>query len=327
MSSEMQFPPLGRQPKTWATYAREGARIASKLAKEVGSTDSSLLVARFIATGSKYSQRTFRLYKACLLQHLISQAVPPSVVRLLSEASSKDCAKKGGVRTSGRKSKKVSSDDRSLLLKALRSSGSKSASLAADYFEAGLILGPRPIEWIASDLEVLAKSPPLDAPDGATHLVHFRNAKRDLNGVRGNGDVRTIFVSLTSSEAALIARVMRDANDHASNWPIHYNNLRAALRYAGKKLWPRRLTVPCFYTTRHQSQADAKASGKRLNEIAAMFGHASDNTSTQHYARSKQGDKNMCKVAPTALSLARVRNQATTEYMLLRPNGKNFEQM
>ena len=326
MSSEMQFPPLGRQPGTWDTYSRQGARIARSLSAEIGSTDSSLIVAAFLARGGRYSQRTFRLYKACLLQHLGSQGAPPSVVRLLNEASSKDCIKKGGAKTSGQKSKKVSATDRALLLDALRSSGSRSATLAADYFEAGLILGPRPIEWVGSAFEVLSKLPPLDAPAGATHLVHFRNAKRDMNAVRGNGDVRSLYVSLNSAEAALLARVIQDANSNASTWPKHYNNLRAALRYAGRKLWPRRTSVPCFYTTRHQSQADAKASGKRLNEIAAMFGHASDNTSTQHYARATQGDKNMCKVAPTALSLARVRNQATTEHMLLRSNGKNFEQ-
>lgn len=326
MSSEMQFPPLGRRPGTSDTYSKQGARIARQLSDEIGSTDSSVIVAAFIARGGRYSQRTFRVYKACLLQHLAIQGAPPSVIRLLNEASSKDCAKKGGANTSGGKSKKVSATDRSLLLDALRSSGSKSAGLAADYFEAGLILGPRPVEWVHSAFEVLPQLPPVDAPSGATHVVHFRNAKRDENEIRGNGEVRSLYVTLTTAEAALVARVIGDANDHATDWATHYNNLRAALRYAGRKLWPRRKSVPCFYTTRHQSQADAKASGKRLNEIAAMFGHASDNTSTQHYARATQGDKNMCKVAPTALSLARVRNQAATEHMLLRPNGKNFEQ-
>lgn len=326
MSSTMEFPHLGRQPGTWQTYEARGARIALRLSKEAGSTDSSVIVARFIASGTKYSQRTFRLYKASLLQHLTAQHAPPSVLRTLTEASSKECAKKGGAKTSGRKSKKVSAEDREALLAALRATGTKSASLAADYFEAGLILGPRPVEWVGSLLDVLPELPPIDAPAGATHQVNFPNAKRDMNGIRGNGDVRTIYASLSSSEAALIARVVHDANQSGANWPTHYNNLRAALRYAGKKLWPKRHKVPCFYTTRHQSQADAKASGMPLNEVAAVYGHSSDNTSTQHYARATQGDKNMCKVAPSALSLARVRNQATTEHMKERSIGKNVEQ-
>lgn len=326
MSSEMQFPPLGRQQSTSNTYAEEGARIVRKLSAEISSSDSSLIVAHFIASGRRFTQRTFRLYKACLLEHLATLGAPPSVLRTLQEASSKDCAKKGSATTSGRKLKKVSIEDRVSLLEALRASGTRSAALAADYFEAGLILGPRPVEWVGSTFDVLPELLPLDAPAGATHVIDFPNAKRDVNEVRGNGPKRSLYVSLSPNEAALVARVVADANANGSTWPAHYHQLRAALRYAGKKLWPRRKSVPCFYTTRHQSQADAKASGKRLNEIAAMYGHASDNTSTQHYARSTQGDKNMCKAAPTALSLARVRNQRVTEKTSLRPESKNPEQ-
>lgn len=320
MSFATQFPPLGQSNSTKDTYLELGGRLARRMAMATGSTDPSLWVAHFITDGQRLSQRTFRLYKAALLHHLQRFNVAPSVIKVLGDASSKNCAKKGAKTTSGAKAKKVSGPDRGALLEALRESGSSMASLAADYFEAGLILGPRPIEWVGASITALLGDLPIEAPVDCTHLVVFRNAKRDQEGVRGNGDERSIYVTLTAGQAALITRVMADAALHGSSWKSHYDTLRAALRYVAMKLWPRRNKVPCFYTTRHQCQADAKASGLKPNEIAALFGHASDNTSTQHYARTASGDKNMCKLRPTALSLARVRNQTVTFRQLSQVN-------
>ena len=324
MNSKQNYPHLGRQKKTSDTYATKGKRLAERLADEAGSTDSAVVVAKFISSTSRFTQRTFRLYKAQLLEHLARSNAPPGVLKTLSDASSKECVKRGGPGTSGAKAKKVSGEDQALLLETLRASGSATAQLAADYFEAGLLIGPRPMEWVGASIKVIARNPPIDAPATATHVLQLINAKRDLNGVRGNGDVRTIYATLSVNEAAVIARVIGDATQHEHTWQKHYNAVRAALRYAGKKLWPRRSKVPCFYTTRHQSQANAKASGMRLNEIAAVYGHASDNTSTSHYARKSSGDKNMCKVAPTAVSLARVRNQQTTEALVVSAKSKQL---
>lgn len=320
MTLDSNYPPLGRQQATSDTYAAKGMKLAEKLGKQAGSTDPSIIAALFLASAKRYTQRTFRLYKAQLIEHMTRQNVAPGVIKVLADASSKDCAKKGGPGTSGSKAKKISQVDRDLLLARLRKSGSATSSLAADYFEAGLLIGPRPAEWAGAELDVVSSQRPIDAPATATHLLKLHNAKRDVNGVRGNGDFRLVYASLTPGEAALIARVIGDATTNEDSWETHYNRLRVSLFHAGKMLWPKRSKIPCFYTTRHQAQADAKASGMKLNEIAAVYGHASDNTSTNHYARKSSGDKNMCKVAPTAVSLARVRNQqATAEHL---PGGR-----
>lgn len=324
MTTSHSYPQLVLSPKTAQTYADRGARIAQRLAAEAGSLDMAVVVATFLASGPRFAQRTFRLYKACLLEHLARQDAPPLLLKQLREATSKDCPKKGGDGTSGKKLKKVSLEDRRALLAKLRTIGTRSAILAADYFEAGLIVGPRPVEWVGAVLSALPRTSPMDAPPNATHLLELRNAKRDEQGIRGNGEVRLIYVSLTSHQAALITRVAADATAHTSDWSNHYTKLRSALRYAARTLWPQRAQLPCFYTTRHQSQADAKASGMPLAAIAAVYGHASDNTSTKNYARKSQGDKNMCKVSPTAVSLERVRNIRAPARREVRTPGKNL---
>ncbi|SFF31303.1 hypothetical protein [Paracidovorax wautersii] len=318
MTLNSNYPPLGRQQATSDTYAAQGLRLAEKLAKTTGSSDPSIIAASFLASANRYSQRTFRLYKAQLIEHMTRHRVAPGVIKVLMDASSKNCTKKGGPGTSGNKAKKISQVDRELLLARLRKSGAATSCLAADYFEAGLLIGPRPAEWAGAELRVISTPRPLDAPATATHLLKLPNAKRDMNGVRGNGDFRLVYASLSAAEAALITRVIADATKNEHSWAAHYNRLRVSLFHAGKMLWPKRAKIPCFYTTRHQAQADAKATGMRLNEIAAIYGHASDNTATSHYARKSSGDKNMCKVAATAVSLARVRNQEATSKHLLR---------
>lgn len=312
-----QFPALGRTAATRSTYEVKGANLAKRLSAQVGTEDPSELLARFLSSSVNYSQRTFRLYKASLLQHFTDSGVAPSVLRLLKLASSKDLPKRS-VHTSGLKAKSVQPEDQVLLLAMLRTRRSKTAGLAADYFQAGLIAGPRPVEWIGATLEVLDRGLPIDAPASATHRISFVNAKRDEFQIRGNGATRSVYLTLGAADAAAIIRVIADARANAKDWDMHYDRLRGVLRYAAKTLWPKRKKVPCFYTTRHQSQANAKASGKKPNEVAAIYGHASDNTATQHYARASQGDKNMYKAAPTALSLAQVRNQKVTARLLGR---------
>ena len=305
------FLPMGRSAATQSIYLREGEALANRLSKALKSTDSSAVVAEFLAHADRFSQRTFRRYKACLSAHLKNAKASPSVLRKLDLASSKELAKRSK-KTSGKKAKTVNAPDQVLLLAALRARKGKTAQTAADYFEAGVIAGPRPIEWLGAQLSVIDKSP-MDAPAGTTHSLTFVNAKRDINEVRANGISRDMYLELSANEAAVFARVIQDANLHREQWGKHYSRMRGVLRYTGKTLWPKRNKVPCFYTTRHQSQANAKASGKPLNEIAAIYGHASDNTPTQHYAHASQGDKKLYKVSPTALSLARVRNQKVTD--------------
>ena len=115
-----QFPALGRQAATQKTYELLGAGLAKRLAAQASTLDPSELVAEFLSGSDQYSQRTFRLYKARLLQHLTVRQVAPSVLRTLELASSKTCAKTSG-RTSGKKAKTVQPDDSALLLALLLS--------------------------------------------------------------------------------------------------------------------------------------------------------------------------------------------------------------
>lgn len=233
------FPALGTQAATRRTYAETGARLAKRLSIATGSTDPAFLVAEFLVNTRRFSQRTFRLYKASLLEHFSNINVAPSVLHRLSNASSKDCDKTSE-RTSGLKAKTVQAADQLLLISKLRSRDSQTATLAADYFQAGLIAGPRPVEWTGAELAILIGHKPVDAPPSATHTLTLPNAKRDAANIRGNGATRTVYLCIGAVDAAAIVRVIADAKMHTHDWATHYDALRGVLKYAAKSLWPRR---------------------------------------------------------------------------------------
>jgi integrase len=81
-----------------------------------------------------------------------------------------------------------------------------------------------------------------------------------------------------------------------------------------RRLWPpegRRTRWPTLYSLRHQIAADAKQSGGSKAEVAALMGHASDETAGRHYGRRVSGQRRL-KVQPSAADVATVRPRART---------------
>jgi integrase len=61
------------------------------------------------------------------------------------------------------------------------------------------------------------------------------------------------------------------------------------MRAATRACFGKRKRYPTLYSLRHQFAANAKACGLTKAEIAALMGHASEDTAGRHYARRTTG--------------------------------------
>jgi hypothetical protein len=73
-----------------------------------------------------------------------------------------------------------------------------------------------------------------------------------------------------------------------------------------RKRWPNRDSHITLYSLRHQFSANAKASGFTRLEIAAMMGHAVDDTAVVHYGRKRSGF-DLVRISPDPADVARVK--------------------
>lgn len=307
------------KPETIARYVRDGRVLAVRWLGVTRASDPAAVVAAFLSSAKtrRYASSTLGLYKAQILAYLRSLNATPAVLNTIQNFDAAPLASSER-RTSGLKLQKISQVESRCLLDHMRSFHSESASpsevwlVTADFWEATLILGLRPVEWTQATIR---PAMPIDAEDvvgvaQVTHRIDVVNAKH--NAARGNGETRTIYAQLTFEQAKLLQSVITIGNHEKDGWRSFYKSMSNALRYSASVLWPRRKRLPSFYTARHQAIANAKASGELPNILAAVFGHASDMTARKHYSRARNGDKNLHTIYASRLSLARVRNQALT---------------
>ncbi len=91
--------------------------------------------------------------------------------------------------------------------------------------------------------------------------------------------------------------------------------MQRLLRNACKQIWPRRKERYALYSCRHEFAAQARRV-YTLQEVAALMGHGSDATATQHYGRPTRAHRRLVAAAPFPLpepnpeEVARVRQLA-----------------
>jgi hypothetical protein len=194
------------------------------------------------------------------------------------------------------------------------------------YLEAGRRAGLRPSEWAKARLLHCAKS--------KRCMLVVRNRK-DTNG-RSHGAFRRLVWNRASAEVDIIPiraflevvdGQLRGAplEDRADRWKTFCRAMQDRLRNLSRALWPRRKRHPCLYTARHMFAAVAKAENSKI-EIAALMGHAVDETATKHYARPSKGRKGLPPVTiPTAhpRDVARVRSVAKPDWLLKKIESEN----
>ncbi len=173
--------------------------------------------------------------------------------------------------TSATKLKKFPEADRLRIADYLARTRSPNATLLNDCLLAAVRCGLRPEEWPSA--EILHGHPD-------TLIIRVQNAKH--GGDRAHGPTRTLtFLSLPVVERDAIARwieAARSCPDYAKLQKalsdLHYKTCRA--------IWPRRKRHVTLYSARHEFAAIAKL-GMRRAEVAAVMGHATDLTASDHY--------------------------------------------
>ena len=172
------------------------------------------------------------------------------------------------------------------------------------FVRANLVVGLRPIEWINAALVKHQKTDPLGEqiigqngePENCIALRVY-NAKQSVD--RANGEHRIIMLEGVSEQNLSYIRKWLAAIKQVCTPEIMqlsygektkkiYDSLQRAIR---RTLLNNGWTgsVPSIYGTRHQAVANAKADGQDRRQIAALFGHSSEETAHRHYARKFSG--------------------------------------
>lgn len=271
---------LRAQKSTEEQYSRIARQLLKRFAESKGHpwSHGPIEVAGWLkdeAEANKWARRTLGLYRRSLAWFM-RQNGPIEAVHAINDVCPR--LPNRGHNTSGKKLKKIPSDKMDRLLEHLNISRNQLDRAIAHWLLAGLATGLRPCEWEEAHLWGLK--------------LHVQNAKG--NAVRANGEKRIIEFVLPEHEKEIDS--IRSFLDDFQAWKKYDNNFesfyakcRKRLYYVNNLLWPKATQKISLYSTRHQFAADMKASGLSKNEIAALMGHASDESATIHYARRRSG--------------------------------------
>lgn len=299
--------------RRWATLQKQIAAWRGSQPDEVSPREAADWLS-FRSTDLRAS--SWRQYKAAVVAGMIARGLltPQQAEEFRSTVTlqaldNAEARRNLPIKTSHRTRKRLDDEELALLIAALQhGKGQYDAALAA-LVEAGQRAGLRPCEWAKVRL-VRQKS-------GVTTLL-VRNAK-STNG-RSHGMFRRLHWSTVNDgeHIQIIERWIKIvdrwlAGTRASRrkqlWLEHRIKLRDRFADVCRGLWPRRTTQPSLYTTRHIFAAAAKERYTRI-EVAALLGHAVDETATSHYARPARGKrrpKNVYLPEPSVRDISRVR--------------------
>lgn len=124
----------------------------------------------------------------------------------------------------------------------------------------------------------------------------IEGAKKSHNGTRGAD--RTL--QFEGTDPRWLAAVVREAQ------LMNIGAMQDKLRFVGKKLWPRRKSLPTFYSWRHQLGSELKASGLDRLRIAYLMGHQAT-ASVDRYGNRKTAKGGVLPGCPADADLSHIR--------------------
>lgn len=317
-----------RSESTKKEYKRRTRELSRRCRKELEIHNHELLdLRRFVGwlinQKTTLARTTWRQYKASVVYFLEVEVesnndpIAHEALELLLPEDVEGCIPVS-TRTSGIKLKKFPLKDFQTLHQYLENTPGIWHEPLRRWLVASLLTGLRPQEWAHTIYTF---------KNGEDALV-IKNAKH-TNG-RAHGPTRTILLGgLTVEERETI----RQHVEVAIEWEAHqdykhfYQACASTLGRLSRKLWPKRSQHVSLYSARHQFSADAKASGMSREEIAALMGHAVDETASIHYGRKTAG-YNLCRVRPDPNEVNRIRNTFQNRYIgdnEIRPTNKNYQ--
>jgi len=225
-----------------------------------------------------------------------------SIARVLAMKSAKystpTLKKRRRGRTSSQKAKRLDLEDIRLLREATKDSRSQWILPSLLWLTVNTIVGLRPNEWRYAEVVKL----------GDTPLLRIYNGKA-TNG-RAHGILRHIDLSeLLEIEwqwLELQIRYVQQYADSDNEWKRYYTSVRRVIHEITRKHLGNRRKFPTLYSSRHQFAANAKLEGLTKADIAAMMGHATDKTATQHYGKKSYG-KGGCRCRPLPEEVDKIR--------------------
>lgn len=305
-----------RTPKTDESYASRALQIRARVARELGyfspySVAPTTIVDHLIGRKPTIGKNTWKQYKSALRSHFQSLAIETDDSVVLEElhvaiavldAESSTGAMKRGTRTSATKQKGFKQVDFDRLLAYLNANVGRHrfANALRTWLLASRLTGLRPSEWEHAGLAEIGGRPCLIVKNGkATNR-------------RANGTFRTLDLSATSTaDVEAVHEILAMLEGYERE--MSFGRLQAALTHymkrATRACFGSRKTYPTLYSARHQFAADAKSSGWTQEEVAALLGHASDDTAGRHYARARSGQSSI-RVAPIGPEIQTVRVKA-----------------
>lgn len=183
-------------------------------------------------------------------------------------------------KTSSNKKKSFSIKEYNALEELVNSGNYRWGKPSLHWIKASILIGLRPIEWKDTEYEEYE------------NVLIVKNAK-NTNG-RANGSHRKLSLNHLSEEELEV--VLKHADfarrmEENDNWDIYYQGCSNFIKYAVRKMWPKKERLPSLYSGRHQFSANMKASGCKRKEVAALMGHNTDETASQHYGKKIFGTR------------------------------------
>jgi integrase len=312
-----------RSAQTEAAYLKRYGQLKRAAANGKSQLDFAYFIQWLLAKCDNYRSSSWRQVRAAVLFGLARQramepsaagAIDAAIARL--KAATPAPAKKPPL-TSHTKAKRLPERERSLICREALASRSRNGAWLAAYLLAGTVTGLRPGEWPDAQFR------PSQTEGFAWELIV--KCGKNTNG-RSHGPSRTLrFVALPRGVVKAIDGWLAQARGaaRAGRYETRLDTLGAAMARITKKLFPRRSKRPTLYSTRHEAAARWKAAYVNgaatieqhlhgLAVVAALLGHASDATATQHYGRPSRGGKAMDQL-PLAVAdpaeIARIRQR------------------
>lgn len=295
---------LTRTPDTQQAYHRRCQQLAKAALRDIARRTGqhieaveltpTLFVDYVIGKKGRYRASSWRLVRRGVIYALeraalrgdqaFADEIATATARLRAEKPAPEPNKKP--ETSRTKAKSVADDDWARIEHAALAKRAPSATDLVCYLKAAVVTGLRPCEWPRAQLHQSSR-------EGFSWMLVVENAKA-TNG-RGNGPTRTLFwKSLDPDVVSNISVWIEIAQ--SDGYERYLGTIRRQLWEITRELWPRRAKWPTLYSTRHAAIAawksyylrDGQSDAERLEAlaiIAALAGHGSDDTTSQHYAR------------------------------------------
>jgi hypothetical protein len=337
-------------PDTRKAYGRRCQQLAAAAQRKIAATTGqplqvvdvtpTMLVDYVIGKKGDYAANSWRLVRRSVTWKLEETAsrvdaataneIMAAIARLRDEKANPDDDRKPV--TSRTKAKTLTEDDETKITREVLARRAKRARDLVRYLKVGRLTGLRPCEWAKAQL--LESDRP-----GYGWMLVVGNAKC-TNG-RTHGPFRTLYwVDLPPHAVRTIRYWITIAQQ--TDYDTRLNTIGRLLWDVTRKLWPRRKTWPTLYSTRHAAVAVWKAhyiragqtTAERLEAlaiIAAMLGHGSDDTATQHYARAGAASRRGAMIGVPAAhpaEVARVRQVIDVDWietMRTKKRAKTFD--